>query len=215
MLLLVEDNQEIAENISKYLKSNNYQVDINYSKEDLFNNDDLSKYDLIIMDVMLEDGDGFKIFEEELIDYEIPVIFLTAKNSEEDIVRGLEIGGSDYITKPFKRGELLIRIKKILKTRKSDIIKYKDIEVDNNLKLVKENKKIIDLSNLEYKILYLLLSNLDQVITRERIIYEIWDKNDKYVNDNTVSVYIKRIRSKFKRDFIETVPNFGYRIKKD
>lgn len=139
----------------------------------------------------------------------IPVIFLTACDTEENIVEVLNMGASDYITKPFRPLELIARINKILHKK---TIKIKDITIDMNKMIVTKNNEIINLTTLEYKILNLLIENINKVVTRDRIIDSIWEWTGNDVNDNTITVYMKRIREKLNSDIIITIKGIGYRI---
>lgn len=139
----------------------------------------------------------------------IPVIFLTACDTEENIVEVLNMGASDYITKPFRPLELIARINKILHKK---TIKIKDITIDMNKMIVTKNNEIINLTTLEYKILNLLIENINKVVTRDSIIDSIWEWTGNDVNDNTITVYMKRIREKLNSDIIITIKGIGYRI---
>lgn len=146
----------------------------------------------------------------------IPTIFLTAKDDEETIVKGLTIGADDYITKPFSSKELLVRISKILmRLHKNTIIEVKDIKFDIDKMEVYKNDKKIELTSLEIKILSLLFTNLNKVVTRTYIIDKIWEWTGNDVEDNTITVYLKRIREKLNTDIILTIKGIGYRIDKD
>ena len=166
-------------------------------------------YELIIMDCNLPDGNGFDLYKSELSKMNIPVIFLTACDTEESIVEVLNMGASDYITKPFRPLELIARINKILHKK---TIKIKDITIDMNKMIVTKNNEIINLTTLEYKILNLLIENINKVVTRDRIIDSIWEWTGNDVNDNTITVYMKRIREKLNSDIIITIKGIGYRI---
>ena len=140
---------------------------------------------------------------------EIPVIFLTARDSEEDIVNALDMGASDYLTKPFRTGELIARINKILNKK---TINVKNITYDLNKMCVYKDDNVVNLTTLELKILGLLFSNINKVVTRDKIIDSIWEWTGNDVNDNTVTVYMKRIREKLNSDIIVTIKGIGYRI---
>ena len=172
------------------------------------------KFDLILLDITLPDGNGFDLYKQEIKLKKIPTIFLTAKDDEDTIVRGLELGADDYIIKPFRVREVIARINKILaKGNKNSIINVKDIEFDFGKMCVFKNGKEINLTSLEIKILSLLFSNLNKVVTRNDIIDKIWEWTGNDVNDNTVTVYLKRIREKLENtDIIKTVKGIGYRI---
>ena len=140
-------------------------------------------------------------------------MFLTAKDVEDDIVRGLECGADDYVTKPFSTRELIARINKVLvKESKNSIITVSDIKFDLDKMIVYKNEKEIIFSSLELKILNLLFTNLNKVVTREEIIYKIWEWTGNDVYDNTVTVYLKRIREKLSSNIISTIKGIGYRI---
>ena len=212
-ILLIEDNLDIIKSLTYLLESHGYQVisrtTIKDSIQDLENN----KFDLAIIDISLPDGSGMDLFKYIRDNYELPAIFLTAKDLEEDIVQGFSLGIDDYITKPFLPGELLARINKIIGT-KNKIIKVADIEIDLDKMLVYKNKQEIVLTSLEYQILLLLFTNLNKVITRDKIIDKIFDLTGNDVYDNTVTVYIKRIREKLDTDLIKTIKGVGYRVDK-
>ena len=143
----------------------------------------------------------------------IPSIFLTARDSEDDIVKGLELGAEDYMTKPFSTRELLARIKRnIMKKQNNTIITIQDISFDLDKMQVSKNNKVIPLTRLEIKILYLLFTNLGRVVRRDYMIEKIWEWTGNDVNDNTVTVYLKRIREKLQTDIIITIKGIGYRI---
>lgn len=211
-LLLIEDDIDITNNLKLLLKENNYEFDNAYNITEGINK--LSNnYDLIILDVSLPDGNGFSFYKNHLLEKNIPVVFLTAKDDEDDIVNGLELGAEDYITKPFSSKELLARIKRILlQKEKNKIIEIDNIKFDLEKMKVTKNNKEVKLTSLELKILYLFFTNLNRVITRESIIENIWNWTGNDVNDNTVTVYLKRIREKLGDNIIITVKGIGYRV---
>lgn len=208
-ILLVEDNKSISDNLKYTFNINNMDLDvtnnIKSTKEYLEHN----KPSLIILDVTLPDGNGFDLYKNDISKTNIPVIFLTACDIEENIVSALNMGASDYITKPFRTLELIARINKILHKK---TIKIKDITIDMNKMIVSKNDNIINLTTLEYKILNLLIENINKVVTRERIMDSIWEWTGNDVNDNTITVYMKRIREKLNSDIIVTIKGIGYRI---
>ena len=171
------------------------------------------KFDLIILDISLPDGNGFDLYKTIKEKYDIKTIFLTARDEEDDVVKGLELGAEDYITKPFSTTELLARINKIfLREKKKNIVRIKDITCDLDKMCVYKNDKEIPFSSLELKILMLLFTNLNKVTSREYIIEKIWDWTGNDVFDNTVTVYMKRIREKLGTPIITTIKGVGYRI---
>ncbi len=219
-ILLIEDNINISEGLKYSFLQNNYEIEVVTNVEKaikLLSKDKLGfKSDLIILDISLPDGNGFELYEDYIKQIKIPTIFLTAKDSENDIVKGLELGAEDYITKPFSTRELLARVNKIiLKNKENTIIKVKNISFDIDKMVVKNNNDIVNLTSLELKILYLLFTNLNKVIRRGYIIDKIWDWTGNDVNDNTVTVYLKRIREKIGEDIIATIKGIGYRVDVD
>lgn len=207
-ILLVEDNLNIRESLEYSFKIKRIDLisvpDVKSTLKYLENN----KVDLIILDVTLPDGNGFDLYKDYIKDKEVPVIFLTARDSEEDIVNALDMGASDYLTKPFRTGELIARINKILNKK---TISVSDITFDLNRMCVYKNNEMINLTTLEIKILGLLFSNINKVVTRDKIIESIWEWTGNDVNDNTVTVYMKRIREKLDTDIIITLKGIGYR----
>lgn len=208
-ILLVEDNLNIRESLEYSFKVKNINlISKSNIKDTLFFLED-NKIDLIILDVTLPDGNVFDLYKNYIKNMEIPVIFLTARDSEEDIVNALDMGASDYLTKPFRTGELIARINKILNKK---TISVKNITYDLNKMSVYKDNKIINLTTLELKILGLLFTNINKVVTRDKIIDSIWEWTGNDVNDNTVTVYMKRIREKLDSDIIITLKGMGYRI---
>lgn len=211
-VLLVEDNPSIAKGLIYAFKQNEYEVNHAQNIEEAENMLKAEKYNIIILDIMLPDGNGFELYEKIKQDYFTPCIFLTARDDEDDIVKGLELGAEDYVTKPFSTRELIARMNKILLKGKNNKIKVKDITLDLDKLVVYKNDQIINLTALEIKLLTLLFTNIGKVIKREYIIEKIWDWTRNDVNDNTVSVYIKRIREKLDSDIIVTIKGIGYRV---
>lgn len=208
-ILLVEDNLDIVSNLTTLLSYNNYLVEYATTIKEALKK--LNKtYSLVILDISLPDGLGTDLFLEIKKNYQIPSIFLTAKDLESDIVNGFNLGIDDYITKPFLSGELLARINKILNVNK--LIKVSNITIDTNKMIVLKDNQEINLTSLEYQLLLLLFTNLNRVITRDKIIDKIFDLTGNDVYDNTITVYIKRIREKLDTDIIKTVKGVGYRV---
>ena len=211
-ILLVEDNKSITKALTYNLEQNKYKM---LSAETVAEAKELlktEKIDLIILDITLPDGNGFDLYKE-IKKIGISTIFLTARDDENDIVKGLELGAEDYVTKPFSTRELLARINKILlRNKKKNIVKIQDITCDLDKMCVYRGEEKLIFSSLELKILMLLFTNLNKVITREYIIEKIWDWTGNDVYDNTVTVYMKRIRQKLGSPIITTVKGVGYRI---
>ena len=213
-ILLVEDNITIVKGLKYAFEKNNYNLAYTTTIFDannyLKNN---SNIDLIILDITLPDGNGIQLFEEKIKKLEIPTIFLTAKDDEETVVKGLTIGAEDYITKPFSTKELLARINKILiRFKKQSIISIKNIRFDMDKMVVYKDGKKVNLTSLELKLLNLLFMNLNKVVSRNTIFDTIWEATGNDVDDHTITVYFKRIREKLGTDIIITVKGIGYGI---
>ena len=213
-ILLIEDTESIIKGLTYSFEKNNYNLTVKTtikdSKEYLINN---SNIDLIILDITLPDGNGFELFENTIKSLKVPTIFLTAKDEEDDIVKGLNVGAEDYITKPFSTKELMARVNRILlRTKKQSIIKIKDISFDMDKLVLMRDNAPIELTALELKLVNLLFNNLNKVVSRNVILDKIWDWTGNYVDDHTVTVYFKRIREKIGTDIITTIKGMGYRI---
>lgn len=221
-ILLVEDDESIRLGLRYYLEQESYQVLENSTvKEAIRTFEDDPEIDLILLDLNLPDGNGFDLFRTIKEKHDIPVIFLTANDLEVSIVMGLDMGADDYITKPFKARELISRMKAVLRRTKgkqnSNVIQIRDLVIDLEQAKVLKNGVDVMLTALEYKILLILALNPNTVFTREKILADIWDVNEAYVNDNTLTVYIKRIREKIEDDpmhpkIILTVRGVGYKV---
>ena len=213
-ILLIEDNENISDGLKYSLEKEKYHVMVCASIEDTINYlEENNSIDFAVIDVSLPDGNGFDLYQKYIKGKNIPSIFLTARDSEDDIVKGLELGAEDYMTKPFSTRELLARIKRnIMKKQNNTIITIQDISFDLDKMEVSKNNKVIPLTRLEIKILYLLFTNLGRVVRRDYMIEKIWEWTGNDVNDNTVTVYLKRIREKLQADIIITIKGIGYRI---
>ncbi len=210
-ILLIEDNIEIASSLEYTFKENNYDFYHVNNLEKAKNILNKINFDLIILDVTLSDGNGFEFYKSCFYLKNIPVIFLTANDNEDDIVKGFELGAQDYITKPFSTKELLARVKRLI-SKKSNIIKIKDISFDIDKMQVTKDENVINLTSLELKILYLFATNIGKVITRDSLLNYIYNLTGNDVNDNTITVYLKRIREKIGDSIIETKKGIGYII---
>ncbi len=218
-ILIIEDDTTIRSGLKYCLEYENYEViEATNGSEGLKK---LNNVSLILLDVNLPDIDGFELFKKIKHIKDIPIIFLTANDLEISIVMGLDMGADDYVTKPFKTRELISRIKNILRRNNNyEVINIKDISIDLKQAKVFKNGIDVNLTALEYKILLALALNPNQVFTRERLLADIWDVNEEYVYDNTLTVYIKRIREKIEDDItdpkiIKTVRGIGYKIGDD
>ena len=215
-VLLVEDSPMIVKGLVYTLEQEQFDVtsamsyamaeDIIYEGQD---------FDLAILDIMLPDGDGRSVCRILKEERNIPVIFLTAKDAESDVVQGLDMGADDYIIKPFRNRELISRINNVMrrtgKTQK--MITVGAVAVDTEKDVVTVNDKEVTFTALEYRILLMLFQNQGRTVTREQILDKIWDMAGNFVEDNTLTVYIKRIRKKLgEADVIKTVKGVGYRV---
>ena len=209
-ILLIEDNEFIIKGIVYLLKQHNFDVDVVSTLSDAkkyLEND----YNLIILDLMLPDGDGVDFFKNNLTNK--PTLVLTAKDDEDVISDALDNGVEDYMVKPFKTKELLSRINKIIRKNKdNNLIKVKNIVIDTDAARVYVDNVEVIFTSLEYRILLLLFQNLNRIVTREIIMEQIWDISGNFVEDNTLTVYIKRIREKLGSDIIKTIKGLGYRV---
>lgn len=212
-ILLVEDNESIAEGLVYAFKMNSYCLDYKTTMKDAIEYLNNNTPELIILDVSLPDGNGFNLYEDNIKKSQIPVIFLTARDDEDDIIKGLNLGAEDYMTKPFSTRELLARVNKIiLRNKNSSVIKVKDISFDLDKMVVNKNNIKVELSSLELKILHLLLINIGSAVSRNTILEKIWEWTGNDVDNHTITVYLKRIREKLGTDIIITIKGIGYRI---
>lgn len=213
-LLFVEDDSSIILGLQYTLEQAGYDVDTYKNAITALQAAKNNTYDLFLFDISLPDHDGFWLYNQVKSFCDTPVLFLTARDEEEAIVQGLEAGAEDYVTKPFKIRELLLRMEKIIKRReKNTLITYKDIRIDIDANKVFIHQKEIEFTALEYRILFILISNHGKIITRELLLERIWDAAGNFVNDNTLTVYIKRIREKLGNcNYIKTIKGVGYRL---
>ena len=205
------------------MERNGFSLDVVRTVKDAENYLSKHEYDLLLLDVTLPDGTGFEVCEQvRKIGSDVPIIFLTAADEEINVIRGLDSGGDDYITKPFKLGGLCSRIKALLrragmKTKKNTAVLHAgDIAIDLLSSRVLFKNKTLDLTAAEYRLLCLLIRNVNMVVTRNMILDELWDGSGNFVDDNTLSVYIRRLREKVEKDpshpeHLMTVRGFGYR----
>ena len=224
-ILVVEDNKNIIEGLEYLLTKEGFETKIVYSKKQAMACIKSYNFDLFLLDVELPDGTGFDICKYIKNLSNKPIIFVSARVEETNVVYGLDIGADDYITKPFRNNELISRIRCVLRrypeiNENKNIINYKNIKVDLNKAKVYKNSDEVYLTSLEYKILLMFLNNANTLITREEILEKVWDIDGNFVNDNTLSVYIKRLREKISNKdgeegpFIQTVRGIGYILNK-
>lgn len=218
-IFLVEDDKAIAKNLMLLLRSHGFAVTHASTRKEALDIFAGNKYDLALIDISLPDGNGFTVCTEIKETQNIPVIFLTASGDEASVVTGLNIGADDYITKPFRPRELIARIESALRKsgRSESAFEICGLHVDTTSGIVKKNGNEIFLSALEYRLLLVFINNPKSIITRSRLLDELWDAAGEFVNDNTLTVYIKRLREKIedvptKPQIILTVRGTGYRL---
>lgn len=216
-ILLVEDNPLTAKGLTYLLEREHYQVEVASTVESARRMISTGKYDLVLLDVTLPDGNGFDFAERlrrEIND--LPLIFITARDDENDVVRGLELGAEDYIAKPFRNRELVLRIRGALNRHQpaNSLREVGRFSLNSTTGEILLDQQAINLTALERQLLSCFLAAPEQIIPRERLLDEIWSTSGSIVNDNTVSVYIKRLRAKLgDAAQIETVKNLGYRLR--
>lgn len=217
-ILLVEDDINIVSNLSEYLRGEGFEIDSADGQSLAIAKMDEKKYDLLLIDISLKEGNGFAVCAAAKA-RGIPVIFLSASGDEYSVVTGLDMGADDYVSKPFRPRELLSRIRNVLRRsgRNQTIIEIDNIKVDTVKGVVTKNGTEVFLSALEYRLLLVFLNNRGVVMSRSRLLEEIYDIAGEFVNDNTLTVYIKRLRDKIEDDpqnpaIIKTIRGLGYKV---
>lgn len=220
-ILYIEDDLSLIDGLKYTLETNGYIVDNAQTVKEAYSFYQNNNYDLLLIDITLPDGTGFDICKKVRSQSSTPIIFLTASDEEVNIVRGLDMGGDDYITKPFKLNELLSRIKALLRrstqfSKTDTILEANGIKIDIAERLVWKKDTLLDVTLVEYKLLCLFMRNPNHLLTREVILDRLWDGNGNYVDDNTLSVYIRRLRNKIEEtpntpQFLLTERGFGYK----
>lgn len=218
-LFILEDDAAIAMGLSYSLKNEGYDVTVAKSVKSAYEILNKEAFSLYILDLTLPDGSGYDVCREIKKSGDFPVIFLTAYDDEVNVVMGLELGAGDYISKPFRVKELLARIKNVLRRYSKDspdgVVSVGSIKVNTNEAKIYKNGAEIILTAMEYKLLLIFINNRGKVLSRQRILEDIWDVAGDFVNDNTLTVYIKRLRDKIEEDpakpqIIKTVRGLGY-----
>ena len=223
-ILLVEDDDALALGVKYTLENEGFNVlrgtSVEDSKEVLCSN---KKIDLILLDLTLPDGSGYDLCKYIREKSNVPIIFLTAMDEEANVVLAFDLGGDDYITKPIRIKELISRINAVLRRSKGNVIDIKrsgEISLDiNKAKLLKNDKEIV-ITTVEYKLLMLFFNNPQKIISRDEIIHNLWDIDGEFVDGNTLSVYIRRLREKIEDNpskpvYIETLRGLGYKWSKN
>ena len=220
-ILMIEDDSTIAFGVKYALEQEGFNIDICKDLESSRKNIQEKEYSIILLDVMLPDGNGYDFCKEIRENNEIPVIFLTACDEEVNIVMGLDIGGDDYMTKPFRVRELISRIKAVLRRKgiyneSKKVLKFGDLSIHTLEARVLKNGEEVFSTSIEYKLLLILIQNKNTVLSRSKILEKLWDVTYDFVNDNTLTVYINRLREKIEDNsadpkYILTVRGMGYK----
>jgi len=218
-ILVVEDDKSIISSLTTFLSAEGYEVKNATGQTGALTLMENEQFDLVLLDISLSDGNGFAVCAAVKSAYKIPVIFLTASGDEYSTVTGFEIGADDYISKPFRPRELISRIKNILRLtgNAGSVIHLGEITVDTVKGTASKNGRDLYLSALEYRLFLVFLNNRGAVLTRSQLLETIWDIAGEFVNDNTLTVYIKRLREKIEDDpqnpkIIKTVRGLGYKV---
>lgn len=219
-ILLVEDDKALAENLVKYLKTEGFSVAHAYGQTDGLKAFEGGEFGCVMLDISLDDGNGFSVCAEIKKKSEVPVIFLTASADEACTVAGFEVGADDYISKPFRPRELVARIKNAMRKRGAasspSLLRCGKIVIDPVKGVVAKDGAELPMSALEYRLLLLFFTNKGILLSRDRIADELWNISGEFVEDNTINVYIKRIRDKIEDDpqdprILKTVRGLGYK----
>lgn len=221
-ILLAEDDKNIQKNLSRLLAQEGFSVIGAEGQKKAIELLASKTFDLVLLDLALADGSGYAVCSAvKKLDKQLPVIFLTASDDEMSVVTGLDMGADDYITKPFRPMELVSRIKSVLRRsgKAQSVFEIGDLKIDTVRGSVFKNCSEVFLSALEYRLLLVFLNNRGITLSREKLLGEIWDVAGEFVNDNTLTVYIKRLREKLGDDtknseIIKTVRGLGYRMDK-
>lgn len=216
-ILIIEDDLDIQKYLRLLLEEENFKVQTAGTRKEALTEMEKQNCDLILLDLTLPDGNGYSLCTEARRQRDVPVIFLTAMNDEASIVTGFNLGADDYITKPFKPMELVSRVKNVLRRcgKSPSVLEIGGLKIDTLKASVSKHGQEITLSALEYRLLLVLVNHQGEVLSRSRLLEEIWDIAGDYVNDNTLTVYIKRLRDKIEDHpaepaIIKTVRGLGY-----
>lgn len=217
-ILLVEDDEQLARFLMRFLNSEGYAADYASGQKDALKRFAETVYDCVLLDISLKDGNGYSVCAAIKRQNDTPVIFITASADEACTVAGFEIGADDYIGKPFGTRELLARMKNVMRRyqKSSPLLKCGNVTIDPIKGIVYKNGSELAMSALEYRLLLVFFSNKNQMLSRERLAEELWSLTKEFVSDNTLSVYIRRLREKIEDDpqkpqIIMTVRGLGYK----
>lgn len=222
-IFLLEDDEAIGIGLTYSLENEGYNVTLAKSVKEAKKIIDEKEFSLYILDLTLPDGSGYDVCKRIKAKGDLPVIFLTAYDDEVNVIMGFELGADDYISKPFRVKELMLRIKSVMRRYSNEtsdgIIKINNLKINTNEAKVYKNNEEIILTAMEYRLLLILLCNRGKVLSRTALLENIWDVAGDFVEDNTLTVYIKRLRDKIEEDpakpeFIKTVRGLGYVIEK-
>ncbi len=222
-IFLLEDDDAIGMGLSYSLENEGYTVTLAKTVKQAYEIINNNVFSLYILDLTLPDGSGYDVCKKIKSKGDFPVIFLTAFDDEVNVIMGLELGADDYITKPFRVKELMARMKTVMRRYNKEsvdgVIKIRDVTINTNEAKVYKNGAEIILTAMEYRLLLILLSNRGTILSRSKLLENIWDIDGDFVNDNTLTVYIKRLRDKIEDDpakpgYIKTVRGLGYVIEK-
>jgi len=218
-LLLVEDDADIVKNLTEFLKTEGFDVYSVATQSGAVKLLEENDFDIALLDISLTEGNGYSLCMQIKATKDVPVIFVSASGDEYSVVAGLDMGADDYIAKPFRPRELVSRIRSVLRRsgKTQAVLEIGDVKVDTVKGLVTKGGREVFLSALEYRIFLVFLSNRGKVLTRQKLLEEVWDIGGEFVNDNTLTVYIKRIREKIEDDprnpvVIKTVRGLGYKV---
>ncbi|MDY2626979.1 MAG: response regulator transcription factor [Lachnospiraceae bacterium] len=218
-ILLVEDDKSIVDNLGDFLKQEGFQVSVAMSQSQALDMVCQSAFDLLLLDISLPDGNGYAVCTAAKSCSDTPVIFLTASGDEFSVVTGFDLGADDYIAKPFRPRELISRIKNVLRRyhRMGSTLEYGGVSIDPVRGVVTRDGEELILSALEYRLLLVFFNNKGIIMSRNKLLEEIWNIAGEFVNDNTLTVYIKRLREKIEKDpqkpqIIKTIRGLGYRV---
>lgn len=227
-ILLVEDDLTLAMALQYSLEDEGMNIELAHNLKDAFLKFKNKKFDLVLLDITLPDGTGYDFCKKiRQNNNTTPIIFLTACDDEVNIVLGLDLGADDYVTKPFRVRELIARIKAAIRRNKGNktdkidenILTFSNISINLLTNKVKKNDREVELTPIEYKLLVVLSKNYNQVLSRNQILSKIWDDSGEYIDNNTLSVHIRRLREKIEDEpanpkYILTVRGVGYRLQR-
>ena len=217
-LLIVEDDRSIAMGVEYSLRQEGFEVALCTGVEEASRALQTARYDLAVLDLSLPDGSGYDVCRMAKEQSDMPIVFLTAREDETSVVMGLDMGADDYIIKPFRLRELISRIRSVLRRYGgAGVYTFGSVQINTSQGRVTREGRDVFLTALEYRLLMVLVQNEGNILSRNQLLESIWDVSGDFVNDNTLTVYIKRLREKIEDDpqnpkIIRTVRGLGYRI---